>query len=66
VGNNCFLAVQNFLSSRLLSKHLKIKVILSLVLNGCKIWSLTIAEEHKLRVSENRVIRIILDIGGMR
>jgi hypothetical protein len=26
-------------------------------LNGCETWSLTIREEHRLRVFENRVLR---------
>jgi hypothetical protein len=50
------------LSSRLISKNLKIKihktVILSLVLYGCEIWSLISREEHRLRVFENKVVRI--------
>jgi hypothetical protein len=50
------------LSSRLISKTLKIKiykiVILQVVLYGCKTWSLTLREEHRLRVFENRVLRI--------
>jgi hypothetical protein len=29
------------------------------VLHGCEIWSLTVREEHKLRVFENRVLRRI-------
>jgi hypothetical protein len=33
-------------------------VILPVVLYGCKTWSLTLREEHRLRVSENRVLRI--------
>jgi hypothetical protein len=28
------------------------------VLYGCETWSLTLREEHRLRVSENRVLRI--------
>jgi hypothetical protein len=28
------------------------------VLYGCETWSLTVREEHKLRVFENRVLRI--------
>jgi hypothetical protein len=52
------------LSSILLSKNLKIKiyktVILPLVLYGCETWSLTLREEHGLRVFENRVLRKIL------
>ena len=50
------------LSSRLLSKNLKIKIyrtiILPIVLYGCETWSLTLREERKLRVSENMVFRI--------
>jgi len=55
--------VQNLLSSRLLSKSLKIKiyrtVILPVVLYGCETWSLTLREERKLRVFENNVLRRI-------
>jgi hypothetical protein len=29
------------------------------VLYGCEIWSLTLREEHRLRVFENRVLRRI-------
>jgi hypothetical protein len=49
--------------SRLLSRNLKIKIyktiILPVVLYGCEIWSLTLREEHRLRVFENRVLRRI-------
>jgi hypothetical protein len=42
-------------------KNLKIKiyktVILPVVLYGCETWSLTLREEHRLRVFENRVLR---------
>jgi hypothetical protein len=51
------------LSSRLVSKNLKIKiykiVILPVVLYGCETWSLTFREEYRLRVFENRVLRKI-------
>jgi hypothetical protein len=51
------------LSSRLLSRNVKVKiyktVILSVVLYGCETWSLTLREEHRLRVFENWVIRRI-------
>ena len=54
--------MQNLLSSRLLSKNLKIKIyrliILPVVLYGCEAWSLTLREERKLRVFENMVLRI--------
>jgi len=62
-GNACYHSVQNLLSSRLLSKSLKIKiyrtVILPVVLYGCETWSLTLWEERKLRVFENMVLRRI-------
>jgi hypothetical protein len=32
-------------------------IILSVVLYGCETWSLTLREEHRLRVFENRVLR---------
>jgi hypothetical protein len=51
------------LSSRLISKNLKIKiyktVILPVVLYGCETWSLTLREENRQRVFENRVLRRI-------
>jgi hypothetical protein len=51
------------LSSRLLSKNTKIRVyrtiILPVVLYGCETWSLTLREEQRLRVFENRVLRRI-------
>jgi hypothetical protein len=44
LGNACYHSVQNLLSSRLISKNLRIKiyktVILPVVLYGCKTWSL--------------------------
>jgi hypothetical protein len=47
----------------LLSKNINIKIyiaiILSAVLYGCKTWSLTLWEESRLRVFENRVLRRI-------
>ena len=62
-GNACYHSVQNLLSSRLLSKKLKIKIyrtiILPVVLYGCEAWSLTLREERKLRVFENMVLRRI-------
>ena len=61
-GNACYHSVQNLLSSRLLSKNLKIKIyrtiILPVALYGCKTWSLKLREERKLRVFENMVLRI--------
>jgi hypothetical protein len=39
-------------------KHLH-KTILPIVLYGCETWSLTLREDHSLRVFENRVLRKI-------
>jgi hypothetical protein len=48
------------MSSRLLSKNLKIRIyktlIFPVVLYGCETWSLTLREEHRLEVFENRVL----------
>ena len=55
--------MQNLLSSWLLSKNLKIKIyrtiMLPVVLCGCEAWSLTLWEERKLRLFENKVLRRI-------
>jgi len=62
-ANACCHSVQNLLSSRLLSKNVKIKIyrtiILPHVLKGCETWSLTLREERKLRMFENMVLRRI-------
>jgi hypothetical protein len=53
-GNVCYDSVQSLLSSRLLSKNLKIRIyktiILPVVLYEYEAWSLTLREEHRLRV----------------
>jgi hypothetical protein len=64
------------LSSRLLSKNVKVRIyktiILPVVLYGCETWSLTLKEERRLRVFENRVLRRIFgpkrdeETGGWR
>jgi hypothetical protein len=62
-GNACYHSVQNLLSSCLLSKNIKIRIyrtiILPVVLYGCETWFLTLREEHRLRVFENRLLRTI-------
>jgi hypothetical protein len=61
--NACYHSVQSLLSSCLLSRNIKVKIyktiILPVVLYGCETWSLTLKEEHRLRVFENRVLRRI-------
>ena len=58
--------MQNLLSSSLLSKNLNIKIyrtiILPVVLYECGTWSLTLREEHRLRVFENRMLRRIFGL----
>jgi hypothetical protein len=49
-------------SSRLLSGNVKVKIyktIILPVLYGCETWSLTLREEIRLRVFENRILRRI-------
>jgi hypothetical protein len=62
-GNTCCHSAQNILSSRLLSKNVKVRIykiiIMPVVLYGCETWSLALREKHKLRVFENRVLRRI-------
>ena len=51
------------MSSQLLSKNIKLKiyitVILPVILYGCETWSLTLREEKRLQVFENKVLRKI-------
>ena len=53
--------MQNFSSSSLLHKNIKIKIyrtkILPVVLYGCETGSLTLREERRLKVYENGVLR---------
>ena len=55
--NACYYSLEKVLSSHLLSKKPKVKtyktVILPGVLYGCETWSLTLKEEHMLRMFEN-------------
>ena len=50
-----------YIPPSLLSKNLKTKIyrtiILPVVLYGCETWSLTLREERRLRVFENRLLR---------
>jgi hypothetical protein len=62
-GNACYHLVESLLSSCLLSRNVKVKIyktiILLFVLYGCETWSLTLREEHRLRMFENRVLKRI-------
>ena len=61
--NACYYSLQKILSSHLLSKKLKVNtyktIILPVVSYGCETWFLTLREEHRLRVFENKVLRKI-------
>ncbi|KAJ4446909.1 hypothetical protein ANN_13610 [Periplaneta americana] len=63
MGNACYYSVEKLSSSSLLSKNLKVRiyktVILPVVLYGCETWTLTLREEQRLRVFENKVLRKI-------
>jgi hypothetical protein len=59
--NGCYHLLQSLLSSRLLARNVKVKIyktiIPAVVSRGCETWSLTLREECRLRVFENRVLR---------
>jgi hypothetical protein len=63
-------SVQYLLSFFPLSKNVKIgifkTVTLPVVLYGCETWSVTLREEHRLRVFENKVLRTIFRPNGMK
>jgi hypothetical protein len=69
-GNACYHAVQNPLSSRLISKNVTIKIyksiILRVVLYGCEIWSITLREEHRLKCLRASCSGEYLDLRGMK
>jgi hypothetical protein len=62
LGNAGYHSVQNLLSSRMLSRNIKIRIygtiILPVVLYECETRCLALREEHSLRVFENMVLRI--------
>jgi hypothetical protein len=62
-GNAFYRSVQSLLSSRLLSRNVKVKTYITInlpvVLYGCETWSLTLREQHRLRVFEKRDLRRI-------
>jgi sorting nexin-29 len=61
-GNACYHSFHKLLSSRLLSDNLKTRIyktkILPVVLYGCETLSLTLREDHRLRVFESMEMRI--------
>ena len=63
MGNECNYSLEKIVLSHLLSKKLKVNtnktIILPVLLYGCETWSLTLREEHRLRVFENKILRNI-------
>ena len=63
MGNACYYSLEKILSSRLLSKKLKVRtyktIISPVVLYGCETLSLILREEQRLRVFKNKVLRKI-------
>jgi hypothetical protein len=63
LGIVCYQSAQNHLYFRFLRKNTKINIdediILLVVLYECETWSLTLKEERRLRMFENRVVRRI-------
>jgi hypothetical protein len=61
-GDACYHSCQNLLSYSVLSKNIKFKVyrtVIFPVLCGCETWSLTLREDCRLRVFQNKVLRRI-------
>ena len=59
-GNVCYYALHGLLSSQLLSKNIKLKIYKSVIppviSYGCETWTLTLREEKRLQVFENKVL----------
>ena len=64
--NSSYYSVQTLLSSRLLSKNLKINIyqtiILPVMLYGCETWSLTLREQCRLNMFQSRILKQILGL----
>jgi hypothetical protein len=59
-GKACHHSVPKLISSRLLSKNVKMRIcktiILPVVLYGCETWSVILRDEHRARVFEKKVL----------
>jgi len=59
-GYSCYHSAKKRLSSSSLTKNIKIKIhrvmILPCIMKRCETWSLTLREELRLMVSQNRVL----------
>ena len=65
MGNARYYSLEKNLSSHLLSKKVKVSTYKSIILGlpvvlyGCETWYLTLREEHRLRMFENKALRKI-------
>jgi hypothetical protein len=57
-GNACYRSIQNLLSCLLL-KNRKVRIYKTNILPECKTWSLTLRDEHRLRVFGDRALKRI-------
>ena len=61
--NACYYSLEKIFSFHLLSKKLKVNtyktIILPVIQYGCETWSLTLREENRSKVFENKVLRKI-------
>jgi hypothetical protein len=61
--NSCYHSVQSLLSSHLLSRNVKVQIyktiIVPVIFYGYETWSLTLREEHGLRVFKNKILKRI-------
>jgi hypothetical protein len=62
-GNVYYHSVQNVSFYHLLYRNIKIKIyrtiMLLVIMYGCETWQFTLTEEHRLRVTEKRVLKKI-------
>jgi hypothetical protein len=57
-GNDSYRSVQNLLPSKKVKIRIYKTIILSVVLYGCETWCHTSKKEHRLKVLENKMLRI--------
>jgi hypothetical protein len=66
--NTCCHSAQNLVSSGLPSKNIEIKIHINVIFSvascRCETWSLTLREESRLRVFENKVLRRIFGLNA--
>jgi hypothetical protein len=62
-GNNCYMQFRIFCLSVFFRSYKSVKIKIDNIINryivlyGCETWSLTLREEHRLRMCESRMFR---------